>query len=487
MDKEKIKKLLFWLILLFVILLQYIFTINSTNQIRYEELAESIRNVYWLQNKTVYDGVSSNIGWYGILMVIYDLFGFSLNTAKIFRFLLQLVSIFCLAFIFKKYLKEKAWLPLLTVGTSPTFIYLNTLQTSYGIDLQFLPICFLLATFEFKNKILNLLKPILFGFFSMVASMSYPTFIFYLPFLWGNYLFNLKNIKNRKAIITKLFLSCFFFLFPLITGFLYVKNVQLLIFDLHEKSGIFRGAGSFALSLDVFIKNSTRLLVDLFQKGSSYYFELPQPDFSGYYPIITVVFIYIFSILILVKSNKYRLFLISVFSILLLNLFFSNFNIDPSGLPGIRRNTGIFASAYILYTFSWYYLSKQKYKLIIFNYLIFTVFLLLPFHNLISYPANLESLKQPSLFRELWFGLTDLPNNYLNSALITLQKENLPLACQDKNGEKVFCRYSEIYGALAGACYWNKLNCNQILGYDPKTKKFIPLSISLWENYYWSH
>jgi len=87
----------FWGVLAIVIIAQIIFTLNSTDQIRYEELAESVRNVFWLQNHTLYDGVSSNIGWYGSLLIVYKLFGFSLNTAKFVRLFLAIIALICIA------------------------------------------------------------------------------------------------------------------------------------------------------------------------------------------------------------------------------------------------------------------------------------------------------------------------------------------------------------------------------------------------------
>lgn len=488
MNKEKMIKISFWLLPFFLFIFQLIFTLNSTNQIRYEELAESIRNPYWLLNHTVYDGVSSNIGWYGTLLILYNLFGFSLNTAKFFRLILYLISIICLALTLKKYLgTKKSLLPLLTIGLSPTFLYFNTLQTSYGLDLQYFPICFLIATTEFNKKILEILQPFIFGLIIMVAWMSYPTFAFYLPALWGIYLWKIFKINNKQSATKKIAISFLSFLLPLALSFLYVKDKSLLIFDYRENSGLFRGAGTIKLDLNIFWQNINHLFLDLFQKGNSYYFELPQPDFSSYFPIITVIFAIILSILIFIKFKKYRLILLTAFSILILNLLFANFNLDPSRYPGIRRNTGILAAFYLIFVVIWHYFSNQKIKSSFIKNSILIIFLLLPFHHLISYPANLDSLKNPSNFRELWFGLTPNPNNYLNSSLNSLQKEDTPLSCRDKDGKTIFCRYGEIYGALAGTCYWNHLDCKQILGYDPKTNKFILLKIELWEKYYWPH
>ena len=126
-DKEKVIKITYWLTAFIIFTLQLIFTFNSMSQIRYEELAESVRNVYWFQNHIVYDGVSSNVGWYSILALFYKLFGFSLFSAKILRLIISFISIFCLALLLKKYIgTKKAFLPLVAIGLSPTLLFFST-------------------------------------------------------------------------------------------------------------------------------------------------------------------------------------------------------------------------------------------------------------------------------------------------------------------------------------------------------------------------
>ncbi len=83
----------YWLVPVFLIICQLAWTFSSTSQIRFEEVAESVRNVFWLQNQSIYDGISSNVGWYGTLLIIYKIFGFSLFTAKFYRLFLFIVSI----------------------------------------------------------------------------------------------------------------------------------------------------------------------------------------------------------------------------------------------------------------------------------------------------------------------------------------------------------------------------------------------------------
>lgn len=489
LDKKKLIKIGYWLIVFFLFFFQLFFTMASTSQIRYEELAESVRNVYWLQNKTIYDGISSNVGWYAILLIIYNLFGFSLNTAKFFRLFFQLISLICLAVILKKYLGKKAWLPLLTIGLSPTFLYFNTFQTSYGIDLQLLPICFFLADYSFKNKIIDVLRKIFFGLMTMIAWLSYPVFVFYLPSLWGLYLWRLLQSSGKKIsiIIKDLGLSLAFFLFPFVAAFLYVKDRNLLWYDSNVKSGIFRGAGIIQPNIDLFWQNFNRLLSDFFYKAGSYNFEFPESDFSNFYPVITLLLIFSLAIIIFIKKKKSRLILFFALIIFFSNFLVANFTFDPSTSPGMRRNTGVLASLYLLFTISWSYFINRDMPKKWLRWSIICLFLLLPLHHLLAYSTNLYSLKSSSYYRELWFGFTNSPNEYLRQTLNLLSRQDIPLSCQDKKGKIVYCRYSEIYAALMGSCYWNKLSCKNILGYDPKTNKFVPLKIELWEKYYWPH
>src|SRR5712691_6154053 len=115
---------LYWTLPLLLFLLQVAFTLHSLPQLRYEELAESVRNVYWLEHRTTYDGISSNVGWYGTLLVAYRLFGFCLYGAKFVRLFLSFFSLLALAAVLAKYLPaQRAWLPLLVAGLSPTLLY----------------------------------------------------------------------------------------------------------------------------------------------------------------------------------------------------------------------------------------------------------------------------------------------------------------------------------------------------------------------------
>src|SRR4051812_46417109 len=52
-------------VLTVVVAAQAIVTHHSLSRIWYEELAESVRNVYWLADHRIYDGMSSNVAGMG--------------------------------------------------------------------------------------------------------------------------------------------------------------------------------------------------------------------------------------------------------------------------------------------------------------------------------------------------------------------------------------------------------------------------------------
>lgn len=483
-------KLLFWGTLGAIVCVQLIFSLNSLGQIRYEELAESVRNVFWLQNHTLYDGVSSNIGWYGSLMVIYNMFGFSLNTAKFFRLFLQILALLSIALTLKKYLSYKqSIIPLLAIGLSPTILYITTMQHSHGIDLQYAPIClYLLLSLDKSSNFGFLFKSLVIGLVSMLAWMSYPTFIFYLLPLSLLYLWQLqKRISNTQVVVTGISLSIIGALLPLIIGLAYLKDVQLALYDPVTKSGIFRGAGAFEINFTLFFKNLIGTFADLFDKGQSYHFELASGDFSNYYPIIGILVILGLSFS-LFKISQLRIYIVALFLLMFSNLIISSFTVDPSFQLGLRRTTGALFALYALYAICWGFVLKHPFEKN--TKLILTIILILiPLHHILTLPTNFIGLSIPSIYAETqWFKLAKTPAESLDVMLQAVQQDELKLGCKDATGtDFTACRYSEAYAAVAGYCEWNQLECQEVSGYDLQLKQQIPLSIDLWESYQIQH
>lgn len=480
--------------ILIIICFQLVFTFNSMSQIRYEELAESVRNVFWLENKTIYDGVSSNVGWYGTLLLLYHTFGFSLYLAKFYRLLLFIISIVCLALILKKYLGVAKSIPaVLAIGLSPTLLFFNTLQTSYGLDVQYLLITiFLLSLLNFKKQVSAIFLQLGLGMLTMIALMSYPTFLFYLPSLGIYYIYLLaKSVDNTKKVVffsKNLLISLTAFVMPLLIALIYVKDRSLLLYDPIADSGIFRGAGTFKLNFDLFSQNVSHLLSDLFITPNSYYFDTGSTDFSQFYPIIGVFILLVLGVWLMFREKKYRFFLGLIWLVFFSTLIFANLALDPSTRPGIRRNSGLLISIYGLYVFALFYITQGKWRKSTSKLVIIGLLMLIPVHHLLSYLNDLSQLSYPSIYSYGYiFTVLERPDKSLQIYIDQASKENLKLACKDEVGNLVTCRYSESYAAVAGACKWNKLSCQPVLGYDSKTKQYIPLSISLWENYYWPH
>lgn len=455
---------LYFLLQVFLFVAQAIFTLNSMNQIRYEELANAVRNPFWLSQRLVYDGLSTSVGWDGIMLIIYNIFGFSLFAGKFFRLFLSLVSFFCLSKVLNKYLGEKhAWLPLLVIGLSPTLLFYTTLQAQYAIDLQFLPITIYLLTSQVGP--VRLIGAAL----AMLAWLSYPSFIFYLPALVWIYI---KNCKGIKEVL----LAILAFIIPFAVALFYIQNKEIFLNDPNTNSGVFRGAGS-SIGFDNLSSHLSFLIRDFFDKGSSYHFDVFTADFSLFFPIATFLSVMTASVVILLKIKSGRMSVLLgllTLAAALAGVFLTG------GLPGMRRYTPILASFYGLFIIVWKYANKlQLVKLVIFLLLI---------HHLIVYPINLYHLRDISPDRyPIWFNEAETPQKSLDRLLETLKKEDLKLICTDQSGQPFYCRLSEVYAALAGACLWNHLSCYQILGWDTQTNKLIPLGVGLWDQNYFEH
>lgn len=467
---------------------QIIFTQNSNSQIRYEELADSVRNVFWLEQHKIYDGVSNGVGWYSTMLIVNNFFGFSLFSAKYFRLFLSLVSLLSLAYLLLKYIKlPKAFLPLIMIGLSPTLLFFNSTQTEYALDLQMLPIYLLILTsinLQGKKIWLNVLQTMFFWFLVMVGAMSYPAFVYYVPFFMIPFYWKFKSNADLKYLI----FSVVAFLLPLILLFSYLEPVSrnLLIYDEVTKGGLFRGAGTFDLNSDNFIHNLNGIFTDLFVRGNSYHFEVFKADFSDILPALALIFTIILGFKKGFNSFSGKVgFLILVLAIL--NLVMSSSTFDPSGAPGMRRFTPTLAAIYGLFILSWHGLSNIKFKEIWQKYLVLSLLLIIPIHHILVFPVNLSHLADPSPIKyPIWFTIAETPQKSLDRYVGIAQKEDLKLVCSDV-GQPTYCRLSEIYGAVAGTCVWNHLECHKILGYDAKTGQLIPLEPQLWENYQFEH
>ena len=465
------------LVIIVLFVLQATMTFYSTNQIRFEELSEAVRNVYFLQKHQIYDGISSNVGWYGSLLVIYNLFGFNLYTAKILKLILHLLSITSLAIILKKYLKIKhAWVLLLLFGLSPTLIYFNTLQTSYGIDMQVFPIVILLL-FIWKNT-KNIFARSALAFVSwfliMLASISYGTSLAYWP-IWGIFfLWELKKstLSLLKKIIQVSVATAGFFL-PIVVALLYLKYPAQLLYDPQVESGIFQGGGmgesinSFSVLITHLKLSISTSLTDIFVSGKSYYYELLRVEFSHrIFPWIVSGLLGV-SILVFYRYPKSKLIISTGFLLILVGTILGGIS---DWFPGIRRMTPVLIGFNVILIGIWKILPQMlKDKTWIKKIGFFTLISigLMIVYRLKIFPQNIQGLKLDSKNKAgKCFHLSNKTPRESLEFFVSQAQKNKPINVPDD------CRLHELYPAIAGSCQWNHLNCGEIIfAGDEKFKK----------------
>lgn len=464
---------LYWLLPILILTAQTIYTFSSFNQIRIEEINDSIRNVYWMQYQELFTVKPKNVGWYAPLLVIYNIFGFNLFTAKIFKLFLELISLYALAAVLKNFLGiKKAWLPLFTLGISPTFIYYNLLQTPCGIDLLYFPIIlYLLTTLNIKRRFGFFLKQILLWIIICIAIMSYPTFLFYIPSLIIFYIFTLfRQTKDKRMRIKSILISIVSIVTPWFLIFLYLKQKQLLL----NGEGLISGTANLKFGVEIFFEHFYFLLDNLFNRSTGYYIEVKHVEFSHYLPILSLIFIFIITFKLL-RSGKYRFPILLALLVLAINLFIGNMTSDIE--VGLRRFTGVIAVIYFFFTLTWNYVLNLK-RTQIAKLLGIVILLILPFHHVLVFYPNLDFLNSHRKFAEkYWFVQDETPVKSLDKYVEEIQEQDINVTCLDTNGKPTYCRYDLIFSSLEGYCVWNKLNCRKMHAIDPKTLELRQFSI----------
>lgn len=446
---------LFWLIPLILFGFQTILTISSTHQIRNEEAVASIREVWWFTNHQLYHPNNSNIGWYGVLSLIYSIFGFDIFAGKIYRLILSLISLYCLAAILKKYLGGKwAVLPFLTIGLSPTLLFFNTIANPYGIDLQFLPIVLFLLMSQIG--LIRLMGIAL----AMFAWVSYPTFAFYLPALFFLHLRGGVTSSHPGGVLAGLGA----FLAPLLAFIIYFKGWP---------GHIFFAGGSFAVNEDIFFRTIGSVFTNLFSRADAYYLEISQVEFSLIFPIISILFIFYCVFGEFKKLKPARVFIILCLLTAFFNLVITGITVD-GGMPGGRRNTPVLAVFYVLFVLAWHHITSTKYKVQSTKWAGIVILAVLLVHHLVVFPLNLESVKSSSFFKiNNWFGNSD-PGLGLQHYLGEIRQKDVYFNCEETYKGDPQCQYGIIYAALAESCL--KSSCHQMYGYFPGAA-YQPLSI----------
>ncbi len=488
--KPKTIEVGYWLLPLLLSLLQLFVSLASTHRILYEELAESVRNVFWLQHGLIYDGKSSNVGWYATLLLVYKTFGFSLFTAKFVRLVLHLLGLYCAAYVLRRALDVKrAIAPLILIATSPILLYFTTLQTSNGSDIPYAAICLaLIMSIQFPAlAIVDLAKISLLGAAAMWAAMTYPIFLLYFPSLFFVLLWRIQQtgarfIDRRNALAIGAGLTGF--LLPLIATLVALRMPQLLIHDPRTDAGLFRSGGKIGFDLAVFKTSIGIVLTDLFVHGKSYYFELRHSDFTGWFGVIGFVFTSGTALYLCWKMKTARLLLLAAFVLLLINLIAPN--LSTAGNQGLRRCTGILTASFVFFAASWNFYTSASFKNIWLGRIGSLLCLLLPLNNLLSFPSLLAAVRAPSDYEAPWFETRETPTASLADAINATAKGAV-LVCFGEQQNPQPCRYQEIYAGIAGSRLWNGLDKIDIKALDWNTGQEIVLTPSLWTEYHFPH
>lgn len=476
--------------LLFIVLIssQVIMTLNSLSQIRHEEIAESIRNVWWLQNRMVYDGISSNVGWYGTLLIQYNLFGFSLYGPKIFKLLVHVISLAILFKISSKFLKKTiAWIPLCLYGLSPTVMFFTTVQTSFGIDLPYSIISlYWLMNIPKEKSRKQVMSALMLGAFMMVASMSYPSFILYLPV--ASFLIIKRFWQDKKRLIVLVVTAAVGSALPLAWISFYLINPAKLFFDPVVNSGIFRGGGELPTSISealINVSNGSKIvLADLFHNSTSYYFEVGRVEFShilSFVSVMAIIFAAFVAISFGIKGGinnwwyGFILLLILPYGMVISTL--------SSWFPGIRRSTIlIFAFYGLVFWLCWYMNSEKLPKI---QRLVILPMLFLIIHHIRVYPINIKALAIPSEHAEsACFKISENPEVSIQKMVESTRDKNVVNTIISSHGD---CRVAEVYSTIAGSCYWNNLECTTLQWHDQVNDITVKLTPNLWEDYYFKH
>jgi hypothetical protein len=492
---------LVWLLLL---LLQAAATYAARDRFGYEELAESVRNPFWLEHRTIYDGRSSNVGWYGLLLALYKLCGFSLALCKWMRLGLHAISLGCVLALVRRALPSPDYLLVaFTIALSPTLLYFNTYQVPYGSDLQLAPIALLcVLSIAPSRPLQSALLHAGVGALAALACMSYPAFVFYLPFgavllgwiQWKSWRTaatanrparpSLRDVVKRLlpmlATPSTMLVAVGAFALPL-------RQPGLLFDDERVGGGIFRGGGGpIDYDLGGISLGVQRTLLDLFASGRSYYFNLSSVEFGGALGLLAPVLAIGICLWTLARERAASRWLALAIVMMVFGLIAPNL---ASALPGLRRCTLSLVAFYLLVTLLMRELREQpgvaRWK----TALGVAPVALLLLHHLLLYPSVIEDLRRESAAQKVdwWLRAAPTPALALQHWVAKAEAGEL-IRCPSGAAQGAQeCRYSELYAAVAGYQLWTLGHEPKVVIANPHTGAPLPLSVALWESYYFEH
>jgi hypothetical protein len=468
----------YWLVVVMLFAAQAGYTLSGLERLGYEELAEGIRNPFWLEHRLVYDGVSSNVGWYGLLLLVYKVAGFSAYTAKFVRLAFHLLFLASSALLLKRWLGlPRAFLPLLAVGLSPTALYFNNLETSYGTDIQLsAAVLFLIASLAERppeGPRRRALLAAAAGALTMVACLMFPSFLVYVPLLLVAFVWMAQRADAQRRLGKDVTWLTAGFCAPFAVAVLFVRNRSVLLFDAAAGgAGVFRGGGGALTTDPVDITRSIGAVFhDLFVRGNSYYFSLQHTEFSGLLGVMAAWGMLAGALVVAWNWKASRVPLALAGTLCLLSICVPALS---RHLPGLRRSTGVIAGVYVILACMWAAPVPAGLRaLAVWAGKIACLLLLV--HHLIVYVPNARDLQASAQqVHDPWFHRFGSPSESIAAWAHDVVLRGKPLTCESSPDN---CRFAEIYAAVSGYLKWNGLGEPPVTGVDPKSSAVIPLDI----------
>lgn len=486
----------YWLIPLCLWIVQYIYSVNSINQVRYEELAESVRNAYWLDGGLVYDGISRNVIWYGAMVLWYKLVGFEIFAGTWFRLVLSAISYISLSSLLWKLLGKRGWLPLLVIGLSPTLLVFSTQQTAFASDLQLLPLLVWVVWLSVSIDVqIRRLACFLSGAGLVMSLFTYGSFLFYFPvfglaLIWLHWE-RVGDWRRWRDYWVELILAIAGGLLPLWWIWNHFSNWYLLWDDPDVGTKLFgSNSEAYVISGATFGRNWDLFWKDFFVRGSSFYAEIVKPEFSDMYPLAGILLVFVASVYLFREKKHLRIWIGLLGFLMLWNFVVTVGIVDPDiSPPGLRRNTPLIAGFYGFLVVVWNYWDSIEWgdaK----KWLAIGVGSLVA-HHLLVMPINLQHMQDLSPYRYgIWLSpdVAETPDKAFGLFMDKIVREDIYLKCDGIEKMETFnCRYQEIYSAVKGKCEWEDLDCKEMYGFDPELDEYRLLQKNLWSEYVWPH
>lgn len=459
--RERAVAIVHLLLVLALLVAQAAYSARSASQLRYEEAAESVRNPLWLSHGLLYDPVSSNVGWYATLLAVYEVFGFSLHAGKIVRVVLQAASLGCATVLLLRALgPRRAWIPLVAFALSPVLLHMNSMQASFGIDAQCVPICLLLVCGGGRARAAA-------GWaLAMLAWMSFPSMAFALPAIALAHC-----ARPREEAMRTGGAAAIGFLAPLLLAVSLIPDRGDLL------RGLFRGGGG-GEGMPPALANLRATLGDLVGPGATYHYEVPAGDLFGIVPLFGFAAAAAGAVMVARRGSRTERFAAAgIASALALNLAGI---LIAHGPPGARRVTVAVTAACALLALGLRFIARSSVRGWI-PRVVAGAAAVVPLHHLAVFPGNLRHVSDPSPYAEPWYASAGTPQATLDRFVDRARGEGLKLGC----AEDPYCRLQEIYAGVAASCRFDDLPCKPVVADDPRVGRDVALSPAIWETGYW--